>query len=114
MKVPNGEVAARAAIGCGWSTAGGKSYTCGTGRITMSNGRQTVRALARPGIFHLGNLGVTLAIAMLVFQGCAGSKKPAPAPAGTPPVTVEETSDLPQLAKAIKTKEDSLILDLLL
>jgi hypothetical protein len=64
------------------------------------------------------NAGVTLfAAAALLLQGCAGSKKAGaetkPA-SGTPPVAVQETSDLPEVAKAIKTKEDSLILDLLL
>lgn len=67
----------------------------------------------------LVNMGVTLlAAAAVLLQGCAGSKKKGPETAkpaeGAPPVAVQETSDLPELAKAVKTKEDSLILDLLL
>jgi hypothetical protein len=66
----------------------------------------------------LVNLGVTcLAVATLLLQGCAGSKKKGPEtkPAdGTAPVAVQETSDLPELAKGIKNKEDSLVLDLML
>jgi hypothetical protein len=72
---------------------------------------------AAPAHMRMVNLSVTCMAAMaILLQGCAGSKKPPAAkPAeGTPPVAVTETSDLPELAKAIKTKEDSLILDLLL
>jgi hypothetical protein len=58
-----------------------------------------------------------LALACIpALTGCAGGKKAAPGggTTGPAPVQVTEGGDLAELSKAVKTKEDQLILDLLL
>lgn len=68
--------------------------------------------------FGIGKAAACLAAAALM-AGCGGTggKKTAPPPpaaAGSAPVRVDEGGDLPEVAKAIKTPEDRMILDLML
>ena len=70
------------------------------------------------GRFGFGKAAACLAAAaMLIGCGGTGTKKTAPPPpaaAGSAPVQVDEGGDLPEVAKAIKTPEDRLVLDLML
>lgn len=59
---------------------------------------------------------IAAALLSLVFalQGCAGGKSTGKAKPGEQTVKVDEGSDLPELARGLKTQGDSLVLDLLL
>lgn len=68
--------------------------------------------------FGIGTAAACLAAAVLL-AGCGGTggkktAQPPPAAAGSAPVHVDEGGDLPEVAKAIKTPEDRMILDLML
>lgn len=64
-------------------------------------------------LIPLALLAYLALLTLPALQGCAG-RQSAPAGRGGKPVKVDEATDLPQLAKAVKTREDSLVLDLLL
>lgn len=57
---------------------------------------------------------LTSLLLSLILWGCGGTGGKAKATGGTRAVEVEEGTDLAQLARAVKTSEDSLVLDLLL
>jgi hypothetical protein len=56
---------------------------------------------------------ITLLLSLILW-GCGGTGGKGKSPGGAPSVKVEEGTDLAELAKAVKTREDSLVLDLLL
>lgn len=64
----------------------------------------------------IGWLGCCAMAAVFLGCGSTGGKQAVPPPAapGSAPVRVDEGGDLPEVAKAIKTPEDRLVLDLML
>lgn len=67
-----------------------------------------------PGGSRAGSRAAACAALLLLLAGCGTTGKAPGKPGGGRPVQVEEGADLPRLAKAVKTREDSLVLDLLI